>query len=59
MKVKICGLSNLEQVEACIKYNADFCGFILNYPKSHRFISYEKAIELTNIKKKILNMLVY
>ena len=52
MKVKICGLSNLEQVETCIKYNADFCGFILNYPKSHRFISYEKAIELTNIKKK-------
>ena len=52
MKVKICGLSNLKHVKTCVKYNADFCGFILNYPKSHRYISYKKAIELTNIKKK-------
>ncbi len=51
MKVKICGLSNPEHVKTCINFNADFCGFILNYPKSHRFISFEKARELTSIKK--------
>ena len=52
MKVKICGLSTAEQVLASIKYGADFCGFILNYPKSHRFIEFEKAKELTKIEKK-------
>ena len=52
MKVKICGLSTAEQVEISIKYGADFCGFILNYPKSHRFIEYEKAKELTEVEKK-------
>ena len=52
MKVKICGLSTPEQVKASISYGANFCGFILNYPKSHRFIQFEKAKELTNIEKK-------
>ena len=28
-------------------------------PKSHRFIQFEKAKELTNIEKKIPNMLLY
>ena len=51
MKVKICGLSTAEQVQTSIKYGADFCGFILNYPKSHRFIEFEKAKELTKIEK--------
>ena len=52
MKLKICGLSNLKEVETCVSYNVDFCGFILNYPKSHRFISFKKAKELTKIDKK-------
>jgi len=52
MKVKICGLSTAEQVQTSIKYGADFCGFILNYPTSHRFIEFEKAKELTKIEKK-------
>ena len=52
MKVKICGLSTTEQVKISIKYGADFCGFILNYPKSHRFIEFEKAKELTEVEKK-------
>ncbi len=52
MKVKICGLSNAKEVITCIKYGADFCGFILNYPKSHRYINFVKAKKLTNIKKK-------
>ncbi len=52
MKVKVCGLTNADHLRACIDLNADYCGFILNYPKSHRFIQLEKAKELTNIEKK-------
>ncbi len=52
MQVKICGLTKTEQVKTCVKYQADFCGFILNYPKSHRFISLERAKELTKIDRK-------
>ena len=52
MKVKVCGLSSKDQVTACIKLKTDFCGFILNYPKSHRNISFEKVSELTKINKK-------
>ena len=51
MKVKVCGLTNREHVEKCIQYNVDFCGFILNYSKSHRYIDYKTAKELTSIKK--------
>ena len=52
MKAKVCGLSSAPQVKACIKYGADYCGFIINYPKSHRFISNKTAQELTKIDKK-------
>ena len=52
MKVKICGLSNAEEVKTCISLNANFCGFILNYPKSHRYITFDKAVSLTNIDSK-------
>ena len=51
MKVKICGLSTAEQVKTSISHGANFCGFILNYQKSHRFIQFEKAKELTKIEK--------
>ena len=52
MKVKICGLSSAVDVKTCIDHGANYCGFILNYPKSHRFIQIDKAKELTNIEKK-------
>ena len=52
MQVKVCGLSTTEQVETCIEYNANFCGFILNYKKSHRFINYQTVEKLTKINKK-------
>ena len=51
MKLKICGLSNPYEVEACVSLNVNYCGFILNYPQSHRYISLRKAKELTNINK--------
>tara|TARA_B100000029_G_scaffold163283_1_gene159392 strand:+ start:1813 stop:2451 length:639 start_codon:yes stop_codon:yes gene_type:complete len=52
MEVKICGLTEAEHVKKCVQFKVNYCGFILNYPKSHRFIQFEKAKELTNIEKK-------
>ena len=51
MKFKACGLSRRIEVETCIENNVDFCGFILNYPKSHRFLPLNKAKVLTDLKK--------
>ncbi len=51
MKLKICGLSNLIEVETCVANNVDYCGFILNYKKSHRFVTMDKAKKLTSIPK--------
>lgn len=51
MKLKVCGLSNPIEVDTCVSHHVDYCGFILNYPKSHRYISLEKAKKLTNINK--------
>ena len=52
MQAKICGLTTAEQVEACVEHGANFCGFILNYKKSHRFIDFQIAQQLTKINKK-------
>jgi len=52
MQAKVCGLSTVEQVKTCITHGANFCGFILNYEKSNRFINYQTAEQLTNINKK-------
>jgi len=51
MKLKVCGLSSEIEVETCVSLNVNYCGFILNYPKSHRYISFNKAVKLTNINK--------
>ena len=51
MKLKVCGLSNPIEVETCIDNDVSFCGFILNYSKSHRFVSFERANELLSINK--------
>ena len=51
MKLKVCGLSNPIEIETCVSLNVNYCGFILNYPKSHRYISLDKARELTKINK--------
>ena len=51
MQVKICGLKTTKEVKTCVSNNANFCGFILNYRKSHRFINYQTAERLTQINK--------
>ena len=52
MKVKICGLTKVDQVTTAIEHCANFCGFILNYKKSHRYIDYQTAKKLTSLNKK-------
>jgi phosphoribosylanthranilate isomerase len=52
MQAKVCGLKTAVQVKTCISYGANFCGFILNYKKSHRFINYQTVKQLTQINKK-------
>jgi phosphoribosylanthranilate isomerase len=51
MKLKVCGLSKPVEVETCVSDKVDYCGFILNFPKSHRFITFDKAKDLTKINK--------
>ena len=55
MKIKVCGLSKIEEVKTSVANGANYCGFILNYPKSHRFISLDKAKNLTEIYKENSN----
>ena len=45
VRIKICGITNLEDAEAAIAAGADALGFIL-YEKSKRFISIEQAIAI-------------
>ena len=49
VKIKICGIKNLEDALFCVKEGVDALGFIF-YPKSKRFI---KPIEARNIVKKL------
>lgn len=52
LPVKICGLKKKIEVETAIKFNAAFCGFILNYPNSPRHINDLEQIKfLENIKE--------
>ncbi len=52
MKIKVCGISKKIELETCLSNDVDYCGFILNYPKSHRYINFDQAQNLININKK-------
>ena len=54
LKGKICGISDSKTLNFIInhKYPPQFIGFIVNYPKSRRFIEFEKLNDLINIDKK-------
>ena len=52
MKLKVCGLSKIIDIETCINNDVDFCGFILNFSKSHRYVDYDKAKKLLDLNKK-------
>ena len=53
LKAKICGLINKDNVINSINNGASYCGFILNYPKSHRYINdISKILYLNKINRK-------
>ncbi|MBN2751820.1 MAG: phosphoribosylanthranilate isomerase [Rhodospirillaceae bacterium] len=47
MRVKICGITDVEALDAAVEAGADFLGFVF-YPKSPRVIAPEDAAELTD-----------
>ena len=55
--IKICGISDLETLNYIIdhRYPPNFIGFISNYKKSKRYVTYEKLRILTSVKKKNIN----
>ena len=54
MKSKICGISDFKTLKYLTKHPnpPQYIGFIVNYPKSKRFIEYNKLKELLKIDKK-------
>ncbi len=58
VKVKICGLTNLEDAKAAASYGADYLGFIF-YPKSPRYVPPERAASiLKNLPKGVKKVAV-
>ncbi len=45
LKIKICGLTNLEDAEAAVRAGADALGFVF-YPRSPRAVTVEQAAEI-------------
>ena len=54
LKCKICGISDSKTLNFIInhKYPPQFIGFVVNYPKSRRYIEFENLNNLLNIDKK-------
>ena len=54
LKSKICGVSDTKTLRYIINHKnpPQFIGFIVNYPKSKRYVDIKKLIELTEIDKK-------
>ena len=54
MKSKICGISDLETLKYLINHPnpPQYIGFIVNYPKSKRFVEYDRLKELLKVDKK-------
>lgn len=46
-KIKICGLSRPCDIDYVNQARPDWCGFIINFPKSHRSVSPEQVRALT------------
>ena len=57
MDAKICGIKDSKTLNYIVNHNnpPKFIGFITNYPKSKRYLTYESLKELINIDKKKIN----
>lgn len=47
-KIKVCGLQSMEDIHAVNEAEPDFCGFIVEFPKSFRSISREEVKMLSS-----------
>ncbi len=45
-RVKLCGLWRDQDIDAVLAAAPDYCGFVIDFPKSHRSVTPERAIEL-------------
>ena len=45
-KIKICGLYRRSDIDYVNRAEPDWCGFVINFPKSHRSVTPEQAREL-------------
>lgn len=53
--IKICGLSREEDIMAVNEAKPDYCGFIINFPKSHRNVTVERVRQLrTGLRPEII-----
>ena len=54
LECKICGVSDVKILNFIVnhKFPPKFIGFIVNYPKSKRFVEINKLKDLININKK-------
>ena len=61
LECKICGISDIEILNFIInhKFPPKFIGFIVNYPKSKRYVEINKLKSLIDIEKKNLSLLLY
>ena len=48
-RIKICGLSRPEDMEAVNAARPDYCGFVVNFPQSRRNVSPEQAARLRRL----------
>ena len=56
MKSKICGISDTKTLKFLTEHplSPQFIGFIINYPKSKRYVALNKLKDLLKIEKKKL-----
>tara|TARA_B100000787_G_scaffold4381_1_gene3263 strand:- start:6060 stop:6683 length:624 start_codon:yes stop_codon:yes gene_type:complete len=54
METKICGISDIKTLEFLTNHSISpkFIGFIVNYPKSKRYVEYNKLDQLLKVDKK-------
>ena len=61
LKCKICGISDIKTLNFIInhKFPPQFIGFIVNYPKSKRYVEISKLKCLIDTKKKNLSLWLF
>ena len=58
LKSKICGVSDSKTLNYIINHNhpPQFIGFVVNYPKSKRYVNLEKLQTLLKVEKKKISI---